>query len=125
MKASFVPSEKVSEILPKIEHVAIFPTINLPKYLDSSRFIVDDLNFPILVKMLWTVVCGGYKTIDLQIEIRHSLWNLFRRLQYKDRNKKSKEWTKAAETLQSKIAQVAVTFSDLQCTRNLSMRKHH
>ena len=66
MKASFVLSGKVSEILSRIEHVSIFPTSYLPTYLDDPRFIVDDLNFLlILVKMLWTVVCGGNKTIDL------------------------------------------------------------
>ena len=48
-----------------MEHVSIFPTSYLPNYLDKPRVIVDDLNFLILVKMLWTVVCGGNKTIDL------------------------------------------------------------
>ena len=65
MKASFVLSGKISEILSRIEHVCIFPTSYLPNYLDEPRFIVDDLNFLILVKMLWTVVCEGNKTIDL------------------------------------------------------------
>ena len=45
---------------------------------------------------------------------------------YKDCNKKFNEWTKAAETLQSEIAQqVTVTFPGLQRTQNSSMRKHH
>ena len=35
------------------------------------------------------------------------------------------EWTKVAEMLQSKIAQVMITFSGLQRTQNSSMRKHH
>ena len=65
MKASFVLSGIVSEILPRIEHVSIFSKSYLPNYLDEPRFIVDDLNFLILIKMLWTVVCGGNKTIDL------------------------------------------------------------
>ena len=58
MKASFVLSGKGSEILPRIEHVSIFLTSYSPNYLDEPRFIVDDLNFLILVKMLGTVVCG-------------------------------------------------------------------
>ena len=44
---------------------------------------------------------------------------------YKDRNKKFNEWTKVAETLQSEIAQVTVTFSGLQRTRNSNMSKHY
>ena len=56
MNANVVLSEKVSEILPKIEHVSIFLTSYLLNYLDTPRFIVDDLNFLILVKMLWTEV---------------------------------------------------------------------
>ena len=55
---------KVLEILPKIEHVSIFLTSYLPNYIDEIRLIVDDLNFLILVKMLWNVVCGENKTID-------------------------------------------------------------
>ena len=43
----------------------------------------------------------------------------------KDRNKKFDEWTKVAGTLQSEIAQVTVTFSGLQRTRNSSMLKHY
>ena len=39
--------------------------------------------------------------------------------------KKFNEWTKAAENLQSELAQVTVTFSGLQRTRNSSMRKHY
>ena len=64
MKASFLLSEKVSEMLPRMEHVSIFPKSYLPNYLDEPRFIVDDLIFLFLGKMLWTVVCGGNKTID-------------------------------------------------------------
>ena len=84
-------SGKVSEILPRIKHVSIFPTSYLPNYLDEPRFLVDDLNFLILVKMFWTVVCGGNKTIDL----------LSRTLTFflkcclkddKDRNEKFNEW---------------------------------
>ena len=56
-------SGKVLETLPRRKHVSIFPTSYLPNYLDEPRFIVDDLNFLILVEMLWTVVCGGNKTI--------------------------------------------------------------
>ena len=55
---------KVLEILPKIEHVSIFLTSYLPNYIEEIRLIVDDLNFLILVKMLWNVVCGENKTID-------------------------------------------------------------
>ena len=58
-------SEKVSEILPRTEHVSVFPTSYLPNYFDEPRFIVDDLNFLILCKMLWIVVCGRNKTLDL------------------------------------------------------------
>ena len=65
MKASFVFSGKVLEILPRIKHVSIFPTCYLQIYLDETRFIVDDLNFLILVKMLWAAVRGGNKTIYL------------------------------------------------------------
>ena len=73
--------------------------------------------------MLWTVVFGGNKTIDLLS--RNSTFTLKCFLEdYKDRNKKFNEWTKAAETLQSEIAQVMVTFSRLQRTRNSSMRNH-
>ena len=57
VKASFVLSGKVSEILPRIDHVSIFPASYLPNRLDEPRFIVDDLNFLILVKILWTVDC--------------------------------------------------------------------
>ena len=64
MKASFVLSGKVSSILPRIEHVFVLPKSYLPN-LDEPKFIVDDLNFLILVKMLWTVDCGGNKTINL------------------------------------------------------------
>ena len=44
---------------------------------------------------------------------------------YIDRNKKFNEWTKVAETLQSEIAQVTVTFSGLQRTQNSSMRQQY
>ena len=44
---------------------------------------------------------------------------------YKKRNKKFKEGAKVAETLQSEIAQVTVTFFGLQRKRYSSMRKHH
>ena len=60
MKASFVLSGKVSSILPRIEHVSIFPANYLPNHLEPG-FIVDDLNFLILVKMLLTIDCGGNK----------------------------------------------------------------
>ena len=55
MKASSVLSGRVSEILLRIEHVSIFPASYLPNHLDEPRFIIDDLNFQILIKMLWTV----------------------------------------------------------------------
>ena len=58
-------SGKVSEILPRIEHVPIFPASYLPNHFDEPKFIVDDLHFLILVKMLWTVDCGENKTINL------------------------------------------------------------
>ena len=75
--------------------------------------------------MLWTIDCGGNKTIDLLS--RNSTFSLERFLKdNKDHNKKFDEWTKAAGTLQSEIAQVtSVTFSDLHRARNSSMRKHH
>ena len=124
MKASFVLSGKVSETLPKIERVSLFPTNYLANYLDERRFIVDDLNFLILVKMLRTVVCGRNKTTDLLS--RNSTFSLECSLEdYKDSNKMFNGWTKAAETLLSEIAQVTVTFSGLQRKRNSSMRKHH
>ena len=124
MKAIFALSGKVSEILPRIEHVFIFPTSYLPDYLDEPRFIVYDLNFLILVNILWTVACEGNKAIDLLS--RNLTFSLKCFVEYnKDRNKKFNEWTKAAETLQSEIAQDTVTFSALQRERNLSMRKHH
>ena len=65
VKASFVLSGKVSEILLSIEHVSNFPTTYLSTHLDESRLIVDDLNFLILVQMLWTVDCGANETINL------------------------------------------------------------
>ena len=36
-----------------------------PNHLDESGFIVDDLNFLLLVKILWTIDCGENKTINL------------------------------------------------------------
>ena len=67
---------------------------------------------------------GGSKTINLLRE--NSTFSLEYFLEdYKDRNKKFNEWTKVAETLQSEIARVTVTFSGLQRTQNLSMRKHY
>ena len=39
-------------------------------YLDEPGFIVDDLNFLILVKMLWTVVGGSRNSTFF-------LWNVF------------------------------------------------
>ena len=68
MKASFVLSRTVSEILPRQGHVSIFPASYLPNHLHEPRFIVDDLNFLILVKMLWPVNCRGNKTINLLSE---------------------------------------------------------
>ena len=65
MKASFVLFGKVSEILPRIEHVSTFPASYLTNHLGEPRFTVDYLNFLILAKMLWTVDCGGNKTINL------------------------------------------------------------
>ena len=73
--------------------------------------------------MLWAVVCGENKTIDLLS--KNSTFSLKCFLEdYKDRNKKFNKWTKVAETLQSEIAQVTVTFSGLQRRRNSSLRKH-
>ena len=86
--------------------------------------IVDDFNFLILVKMLWTVDCGGNKIINLPS--KNSTFSLECILEdYKDCNKKFNERTKVAETLQSEIAQVTTTFSGLQPTRNSSIRKQH
>ena len=82
------------------------------------------LNFLILVKVLWTVDCGENKTINLLSKNSTFSPECFSE-GYKDRNKKFNEWTKVAESLQSKIAQVTVTCSGLQRTRNSSMRKHH
>ena len=74
--------------------------------------------------MLWTVVGGGNKIVDLLI--RNLTFSLECFLEdYIDRNKKFNEWTKVAETLQSEIAQVAsVTFSGLQSKQSSSIRKH-
>ena len=118
VKASFVLSGKVSGMLLRIEHV-----FNLPNHLDEPRFIVDDLNFLILVKMLWTVDRGENKTINLLS--KNSTFSLECFLEdYKNCHKKFYECTKAAEKLHSAIAQVAVTFSGFQRTRNSTMRKH-
>ena len=95
-----------------------------PNHLDECGFIVDDLIFLILVKILWTIDCGGNKTINLLI--KNSTFSLQCFLEdYKNRYKKFNEWTKVAETLQSEMAQVTVTFSSLQRRRNSSMRKHY
>ena len=53
MKGSFVLSGKVSEIFPRIEHVSIFPANFSSNYLDEPRFIVDDLNFLMLIFFLF------------------------------------------------------------------------
>ena len=107
-----------------MEHVFFSPASYLPNYLDEPRFIVDDLNFLSLVKVLWSVVCGGNKIIDLLS--RSSTFSLECFLKdNKDRNKQVIKWTKAAETLPSEIAQVTVAFSGLQPTQNSSMREHH
>ena len=74
--------------------------------------------------MLWTVDCGVNKTINLRIKNSTFFLECFLE-DYKDRNKKFNEWIKVAETLQSEIAQVTVTFSGLQRTQNSSMRKHY
>ena len=79
-----------------MEHVSIFPGSNIPNHLDEPRFIIDDLNFLILVKMRWT---GGNKTIDLLI--KNLMFSLECFLEdYRDRNKKFDEWTKVEEPLQ-------------------------
>ena len=76
------------------------------------------------MKILWTEVCGGNKTIDWLS--RNSTFFLDCFLEdNKDRNKKFDKRTKVAETLQAEIAQITVTFSGLQRTRNSSLRKHH
>ena len=81
MKASFVLSGKVSEILLRIEHVSVFSESYLPNHLDDPRFVVDDLNFLILVKILWTVDCGRNKIINLlNKNSTFSLECFFRRL---------------------------------------------
>ena len=81
-----------------MEHVSIFPASYLPSHLDEHRFTVDDLNFLILVKILYTVDCGENKTINLLI--KNSTLSLECFLEdYKANNKKFNEWTNAAETL--------------------------
>ena len=110
--------------MPRIEHVSIFLASYLPNHLDEPRFIVDDLNFLILLKMLWTSDCGGNKTINwLSKKLTFSLEYFLG--DNKDNNKKFNEYTKVAEPLQSEIAKVTVTFSGLQRTRNSSFCKHH
>ena len=102
--------------------MSLFSTQVLPNYLDEPRFI--DVDFLILILMLWTVVCGGNKTIDLLC--RNSTFSLECFLEdYKYRNKKFNGWTKVLQLLQSEIAQFTVTFSGLQRKRNSSKRKHH
>ena len=104
-------SGKVSEILPRIEHVYNF-----------QQAIYQ--NLVILVKILWTIDCGENKTINLLI--KNSTFSLECFLEdYKDRYKKFNEWTKVGERMQSEIAQVTVTFFGLQRPPNSSMRKHH
>ena len=75
--------------------------------------------------MLWTLDCGGNKTINLLS--KNSTFSLECFLEdYKNRNKKINEWTKVAVTLQSEIAQLtSVTFSGLRRAQNSSIRKHH
>ena len=74
--------------------------------------------------MLWTIDWRGNKTINLQSKkSRFSLECFLENC--KECNKKFNEWTKVAETLQSEIAQVTVTFFGLQRTQNSSMRKHY
>ena len=68
---------------------------------------------------------GGSKTINLLNKNSRFSLEVFLE-DYKDRpQQKFNEWIKVAETLQSEIAQVTVTFSGLHRTRNSSMRKHH
>ena len=74
--------------------------------------------------MLWTVDCGGSKTINLLIKYSTFSPECFLE-DYEDRNKKLNEWTKVAQSLQSEIAQVTVTFFGLQSTQNSSMSKHY
>ena len=52
--------------------------------------------------MLWTIDCGGNKTINLLSKNLTFSLECFLN-DYKDRNKKFIEWIKVAETLQSKI----------------------
>ena len=74
--------------------------------------------------MLRTIDCEGNKTINFLI--KNSTFSLKCFLKdYKYRNKRFNEWTKVAETLESEIVQVTVTFSGLQRKRNSSMRKHY
>ena len=75
VKASFVLSGKVSEILLRIEHVFIFPSSYLPNHLGEPRFVVDDSNFLILVKMLRAE--EETKPLICLAKTRHSLWNVF------------------------------------------------
>ena len=69
------------------------PQVFLSNYLDEPIFIVDDLNFLMLIKMLWTVVCRGNKTNDLVSKKSTFCLECFLE-DYKDRNKKFDEWRK-------------------------------
>ena len=100
-----------------------FPASYLPNHLDEPIFIVDDSNFLILVKMLWTVDCGETKPLICLVKARHSLWNVFWKTV--KTAKKFNQGTKVVETLQSEIAQVTATFSGLQRTRKSGTRKYH
>ena len=74
--------------------------------------------------MLCIIDCRGNKTLNFLSKNSTFSLECFSE-DYKDRNKKFNEWTKVAETLQSELSQVAVTFSGLQRKRNSSVRKHH
>ena len=82
-----------------IEHVSIFPASFLSNYLGEPIFIVDDLNFLMLIKLLWIVACRGNKTIDLVSKKSTFCLECFLE-DYKDRNKKLNEWRKVSEMLQ-------------------------
>ena len=68
--------------------------------------------------------CEGNKTINLLSKNSTLSLECFSK-DYEDRNKKFNEWTKVADTLQSETAQIAVTFSALQRTRNSIIRRHY
>ena len=74
--------------------------------------------------MLWTIDCGGNKTISLLSKNSRFSLECFSE-DYKKCNNMFNEWKKVTETLQSEIAQVTVTFFGLQRTQNSSMRKHY